>query len=89
MLQSFVGIVSLCGDLPLLEVWIVDLDAEPVVCFTGDVNHKWSNVGSVRQPLCMEGVCVCVCGTKKWEGREEHYGCEAHSHLGYYCGCEA
>ena len=49
--QSFVGIISLCGDLPSLEVWIVDLDAEPVVCFTGDVNHKWSDVGSVRQIL--------------------------------------
>ena len=49
-IKSFVGIISLCGDLPSLEVWIVDLDVEPVVCFTGDVNHKWRNVRSVRQP---------------------------------------
>ena len=55
------------GDLPSLEVWIINLDVESVVCFSGNIDHKGGNIGPVGQAWCMgerEG------GRRQWYGKE-------------------
>ena len=55
------------GDLPSLGVWIINLDVESVVCFSGNIDDKRGNIGPVGQAWCMGGR---EGGRRQWYGEE-------------------